>query len=519
MKSWKEFFQLKNLNRYLTGKEYVAGLSLTDSSFNFLLLDQTNPSKVLIQFQAEIEPGVIQNGELKKPEVLKTLLETCRHQPELKKIKNLFVILTLPTNLIYQKIFELPLLDPSALLSAINLNLQMLSPIKFEDAYVDWEIIEGLAKEDSLKTKIFSVFAKKELIDPYLEVFSQAKIFPLAVEFHGLSLWRLFENKKLLADSLKNYLLIFLSAEGLEFLVAKKTNLQFCYSKSWQEAIQISGLVGPEIAQGVLTKENFLKIFSEELSRVINFYLTHFGEPIQEIFLLTPAYYEELKNLIESQFSLKVSNPLPSLGFSPAFLISAGAALRGTISRVDDIGVSLMPVGTEEEYRQRRALIFFNFWTKVVATFFIIFSLAFLGTFLFTTALEKTLKEDLANLKLRLDREKLAQLEKQAKEFNENVSLALKTKEQVQDWAGFFELWQNLAESEGVGLRKLVISSLEAPVSFSGWTNTQERMVNFKDKLAEKTDYFKNVDIPLKSIIFQKNGVEFNLNFKIEKLP
>lgn len=517
MKNFKQIFNLKNLNRYLTGKEYVAGISLTDSSLNFLLLDQTNPSKILAQFQAEIEPGVIQNGELKKPEILKTLLETCRHQPALKKIKNLFAILTLPTNLIYQKIFELPLLDPPALLSAINLNLQMLSPIKFDETYVDWEMIESLVREDSLKTKIFSVFAKKDLINPYLEVFSQAKITLLAIEFHGLSLWRLFENKNFLDDLSKNYLIVFLSADGLEFLVAKKSNLQFCYVKNWQEAIQTSGLSLPEVAQGVLNKENFLRIFTEEFRRVTTFYFNHFREPVHEVYLITPGYFEELKNLIESQFSLKVNNPLLHLGFPPAFLISAGAALRGIISRVDDISVSLMPVGTEAEYRHRRSLIFLNFWTKVVASFLIGLFLGFLGVFLFSSTIIKTLEGDLANLNIRLDRTKLAELESQAKVFNESVALALKTKEQTRDWSGFFELWQNL--SEGIGLRKLVISSLDSPVSFSGWANTQERMINFRDKLIEQNIYFSEIDIPLKSIIFQKNGVEFNLNFKINRLP
>jgi len=508
---------LKNLSKYLVSKEYIAGLSLRDTALHFLLFSPDDKNKVLTSFEAELPQGAIVEGELKQPETLKPILEGLRHSVELKKIKHLYVILSLESGTVYHKVFDLPQVDPKELGAAIDLNMKMLSPIKFEEAYSDWELMADILKQNSFKYRINSVFTKKTTADPYLKILTEAGFMPLAVEFNALSFWRLFNESNLLGDESKNYLIIFLSADGLDFLVAKKSGLEFNYFQTWQEALETLTISAPETSQGILNKENFFKIFTEELRKVLNFYLNRFQEGVSNVFLFTPAYQEELEKTIEEQFHLPIIKERPQFAYPASFFAAAGAALRGLIPRVDDVSVSLMAVGTEEEYRRRRASNFINLWSKAVFVTLILLAVASFGTYLFLNITAKSLRESSDNLTLKIDENKLRDLQKNAEEFNKLVSQAIIAKNSTKDWSGFFTLWQTLGPE--IKIEKLIIGSLETPIAFSGWINTKDKMIEFKKKLTEATDYFSNVDIPLSSIIQDKNGVEFNLNFKINKLP
>jgi len=509
---------LKSFSKHFVSKEYIGGLSLRDTSLNFLLFSPDNPKKILATFEAELAEGTVVEGVLKQPEVLKPILEGLRHSDQLKKIKHLYLIVSLESGTVYHKVFDLPQVEPAELEVAVDLNLKMLSPIKFEDAYSDWELMGDILKQDSFKYRINSVFAKKDIADPYLGVLKAAGFIPLAVEFNALSLWRLFGANNLLADEKKSYLTIFLSADGLDFAVMKKSGLQFDYFQTWREAMQTltaSGLAGgPQLT---LDRENLLRIFSEELRKVLNFYLNRFQEGISGVFLFSPGYQEDLAKTIEEQFRLEIIKSFPAPEYSPSFYAAAGAALRGLIPRADDVGVSLMAVGTEEEYRRRRTTSFVNLWTKIVFTTIILLVAVSFGAKTFFNVTEKSLQDSLGNLTLKIDEQKLNALQKNVQEFNQIVAQAIAAQNSAKDWSGFFKLWQTLGPE--IKIQKMLISSTDTPVTFNGWVNTQSKMLDFKNKLSEEANYFSSVDIPLASIILGKNGVEFNLNFKIKKLP
>ncbi|HOX21378.1 MAG TPA: hypothetical protein PKZ02_00140, partial [Candidatus Paceibacterota bacterium] len=219
---------VKDFSRYFITKEYIGGLSFRDGNLNFLLFAPDASKKILATFEAELPEGTVVEGVLQKPEALKPILDSLRHSPALRKIKHLYLIVSLESGTVYHKVFDLPQVEAVELAAAVELNLKMLSPIKFEESYSDWELMGDIISHDSFKYRINSVFAKKEIVDPYLKILGETDFIPLAVEFNAFGLWRLFNENNLLDES-KSYLIAFLSSDGLDFSVVKKAGLQFSY--------------------------------------------------------------------------------------------------------------------------------------------------------------------------------------------------------------------------------------------------------------------------------------------------
>ncbi len=505
----------KNISQYLTAKEYIGGLTINDQSVYFVIFAPNSDKKILAKLEAEIPEGVIVDGEIKNSEALKPILEGIRHSTELVKIKNLYITLSLKSGSVYHKIIDLPQMDPKELNGAIELNIKMISPIKIEDSYNDWELMGTIVKQGAIYYRVSAVFGKKILIDPYVKILSEVGFLPLAIEFNGLSLWRLFKENNFLADEKKVFLMAVISSDGLDFSVVKSGGLEFSYFQSWQNIIRISPFLSIEGKQGNLNQEDFLKIFTEETRKVINFYFNHFQETISAAYLLSPIYQGDVEKIIKEQFSLSVEK-MPDLGYSPNYFIASGAGLRGLISRVDDVGVSLMMVGTEQEYRRRRTVNFVGLWAKIIGVCCIVLAAVFIGVNFFFNLIEKDFVAESNNLTIQVNQEKFNELQTQVSKFNKSLSNIVQAQQQTKDWSGFFRWWLN--NGEELGIQKFVINSLDSLISFRGWVNTEAKMLDFKDKM-EAYPNFSNVEIPLSSVIKQKNGVEFNLNFKINKLP
>lgn len=507
---------LKNskITKYLLAKEYIGGLEITDSFLHFFLFDPHEVDKIIFNYEAEIEEGVVVEGVLKKPEVLKKILLTLRNQPPIRKIKHLYTILTLPSNIVYNKIFDLPTVDYKSIMSAVELNMKMLSPIPFDKVYSDWEIMEKPIKSDSFKLRVFSVFAEKRIIDPYVAVLNEVKIIPLATEFSALSLWRTFSHYNVFEREEKNYLLAYLNSNGLEFVIGNKKGLEFTFYQTWKDALH--ALSGGEEQTLILTQENFIKIFSELLQKVITFYFTRFQEPIEKVILLTPIYFDQLKTIIENRFNLAVENSVEKIkSTTPAYLIALGAALRGLIPRADDVSVSLMAVGTEQEYRISRAINFINFWLKAVVEVLLIILVVTIGFNIFLLYSKKTALADREIISSNFNPVQLQEINQKAEEFNLAIKKALEANSFVKDWSRIFEIFYAATKTNNISTRSWIIPGPETTFSYNGNSNDQASMIKFRDQLAE-SGHFIDLDIPLQSILKQKDRVEFNLKGKIK---
>jgi len=503
------------LTKYLLAKEFIGGLEISDAFVHFVLFDPRETNKIILNFESELEPGVVVEGELKKPDILRNVLINLRQHPNLKKIKHLYAILSIQSNLVYSKIFDLPTADYKSIMSAVELNIKMLSPIPFERVYSDWEILEKPLKSDTFKLRVFSVFTEKKVIDSYIEVLDQADIIPLATEFSALSLERVFSSYNIFERDDKTYLGIYISSNGIDFVIGDKKGMEFNFFQDWKSALHDLSTVDNPSQEIILTKDNFIKIFNDTLQKIISFYFTRFQESIEKVILLSPIYFDELKQIIESRFNLVVENPAVKISqVNPAYYIALGAALRGLIPRADDVSVSLMAIGTEQKYRTTRSINFVNFWLKAIAEILVILLIVGLGFDFFLQYTKKNVLNDKNMISANFDSAKLTDLNQKAQEFNANIQRALEAKSNTKDWSKMFENFYNISRSAKVTLKSLIIPLGESPFSFNGTTDNQSHMIQFRDELSNSGNFF-DLDIPLQSIIQQKNQVEFNLKGKI----
>lgn len=501
-------------SKYLLAKEYIAGLEITDSFLRFILFDPIKKDKIILAYETDLEPGIVNNGELQKPEILKNILLNLRNNLALKKIKNLYTILSLQSSVVYYKIFDLPTVDYKSIISAVQLNMKMLSPIPYDKSYSDWELMETPFKNDSFKLRVLSVFAEKRVIDPYLKVLNESRFLPLVVEFNGLSLWRFFSQYNIFDQDNKNALGIYITSNGLEFILGNKKGLEFNFFQDWKNALRMLHSDSAEVESGVLSKENFIKIFNDNLQKVITFYFTRFQESVEKVVLLTPIYFDDLKKIIEEKFNLVVENPIFKIkDINPSYFVAGGAAIRGLIPRADDVGVSLMEVGTEDEYKTRRTLNFINLWLKIIIEVGIVMFLLSIGLNIFLNYTREDVLHDKNTISVQLDNSQLEILSKEAKDFNASLAQAIEAKNNTKDWSAVFDAWEKAGQN--IKIKSLIIPGLESNFSFDGFAPSQAEMLKFRDNLIE-SGYYNNLDIPLQSIIQQKNQVEFNLKGKIQ---
>ncbi len=504
---------LGKITKYIIQKEHIAGLSINDSGIQFLLFSGNDDKNISAQFDIELPEGIVKEGRLEKPDELKKILKELRISSKLSKIKNLNVILSLSSDLVYHKTFDLPVISTRDISDAVELNLKMISPIKFEEVYSDWEIFHSIGEGDS-KYRISSVFGKKELIDSYLNILEETNFIPLAVEFNGLSIWRLFNYKNIIPKE-KSCLIIFVYSEGIDFNIVNRKGIQFSYFESWKEAIKSSIGLSKESKTGELKREDFFKIFEEESRKVFSFFSSRFQNKLDCFYLFSPMYQQPLEELISKQFSIPSSKKPLNFNYTPNFFACAGAGIRGFTPRIDDIGMSLMRIGTEEKYRRRRYLNFMSFWNKITISILILLIATFFGVSLFFNVLNENLKENVSNLDLNIDMERYDSLRNEVDKVNKDISQILEAKNMTNDWVNFFKFIEE--NSQGISIQKLTVSSDNFVVSFRGRATSEQTMLDFKNKLANNENLL-DVDIPLQSIVRGEQGIEFNLNFKIKEL-
>lgn len=158
------------------------GLDISDTAMRFVELVEKRKGFVIGRFgERQIPRGVIEGGEVKKPDELRTIFK------DIKNVDNLeFVSVSLPEERAY--LFELRLssMKYSDIRGAIELVLEEHVPIKVDETIFDYDIV----KEEQAFINVSVCVVPKSLVDGYLEAFSGSGIIPVAFEIEAHSIAR-----------------------------------------------------------------------------------------------------------------------------------------------------------------------------------------------------------------------------------------------------------------------------------------------------------------------------------------
>lgn len=499
--SGSEFFS--RLLRWLRVRQAAGGLEISDFALRFAEWK----SGRWLTAGLRLPPGVVEQGVVKNPEQFRAALQELHAMivGPANARRRIGVVVTLSSMDIYSQTFTLPLIGGENLERAIQLNIQMASPLAAAEAYAGWQLL-GESKE-GVRLEVLSAFIQKTVVNQLVAELRGANFIPHSLEPRGLSLVRLIREAGEGFDAAQPHLVLVLDESGLEVLVIRRGQLYFQYFTSW------SDIYG---AEKQITAEAFENAIVRSLHQVINFYHAHWTEPLADIYLLTAGLAEEVAAVVKNNFSLNVLELRLGGGISatPDWFVALGAALRGTLSPAEDRELSLLGVSAREEFQRQQILNFLRFWRLLLPASLGVLLAAMVLAEMFLVRLNRQLEIHRAGL-IRSDRSaEVGQLRQEVEGFNRLVALAREAMSSGQPKFEIVSRLTGLMEKRGIELIRFLEPGGGLPVTLEGRAKTEADIREFVGELG-KSGEFKNINLPLAQIRQVESGVQFSLTFTL----
>lgn len=466
-----------NLTKFFTNEGDIAGLEINDSVLRlvFLKSKKNEPPKVKFSLEENITDGDFQGGVIKNPESflkgLKNLL--ARAKPKIK-----FVIVSIPSDNIYAKVFSFPPgVVGERLDNSIKLATEFQLPKETDKVYLDWEKLPEADHNMALLS-----LANRELINNLIAPIESAGLKILAVEYHQMSLAR-----ALTLPPDQAVMLIEKNQSGYIFSVIKNKAVRFLRG---------------------LPRERLRSSLGSEAIRMRDYFEIE-DSPLKKIILLGDFSQNEVDSLIKEKRDLEVSE-LPTMDTVPP--IALGAALRGLIPRSDDALISLMESGTEEAYVQKKALTFADFLTKISLIIAAFFVLAYAATWILVVRIEEDFNKQITVITSRPDQTAAVELENQLTKYNSRIGqTAVLVKEEI-SWSKLLTLI-NKTLPPGLTVTNVSAPSLTAPITLVGVSKDRPALKAFKKNLDE-TPELKDIVLP-QTNLEKRSDIPFMASFNI----
>lgn len=469
-------FNFKSLIKWLNPEMAVAALEVTDSAVKFLQIDQQGA--VIKQENLPLSAGIVQEGKVVDQEKFGAAIAGLKGAP---------VILSLSSANVYTQVFNLPYLEGEKLEEAARLNLNMISPLDVKSSYSDWQ---SLGTNPTGGLEILGAFINQSIVNQLVEALKKQGIVTAAVEFAALSLARALSHRPNF-DLNKPFIVLSVTADGLNFLILRNGQLYFNYFISWRAVQEKSG------KSGQVSWEDYQKTVVDELKRLVNFYTSRWGK-IGDLLVasITPA--QPLVAVLKKDLGFNIEEVA-----NPDWLAATGAAWRGLAPRAEDKFISLTSVGTEEEFVRRKILRFTALWRNVVlAALVLVMAVYFTADLLFIRTSGR-FEEQLLQVG-GINREEITLLENQAKNFNELVEKAIAANKADNQWSSALRrLW--LLAGNDIKLTQIRLEASNGTVSLVGTAKNERVAVTFKNNLS-KDAAISNVSFPLSAITVGSDG-------------
>ena len=479
----------------LSSRPRIGGVHVSDSVLYFAMSAPEERSQSL-----RIPPGVLREGKVADRERFLEILTQFREMVGGDERRPVPVVVTLPAGLVYTQSFTVPNTGSSSLREAAELNMQMLSPLPKEQAYLGWQLI----RETPDHYELLGAFAEKAPVDEIRTALVAARFQPVAIEFPSLSLARVVQ--EVYHSSPHPMLVLNLSSDGVNLFIFWNGALYFDYFRSWY-SIQGDAREIP--------RERFDAVIVQEVQKVVNFSLSRFQEMPSEVFLVAPGFEAELHLIFAEQLKLRtVPIELTGSAFMPPWYPALGAALRGELDRSRDRQISLAPVSSADLFFREQLIDFIQLWrgiTVAVLGLFLVF-------FMSVSSLLSTQAQSLeSQLDLFSDQHQVAQLSELrgvAGRFNELVRTIGSVRTEVNPVPYLFRFITDLGVANRITVLSFNFSGFGFPVALVGGAATYDMVAAFKNVL-ESTNGVSNISLPLAQIAQQEDGsVVFALSFQ-----
>ena len=360
---------------FLSLKPESFGLDISDLSLKIIKLKKKKTFLSLASFgEMKIQPGLIEEGEVKDEEKLAKLIREAILKVKGEKLKTKYVVVSLPEEKGFLQVIQMPLLREEELKSAILFEAENYIPLGLEEVYFDFQIVPALYNHlDHLDVLIAAL--PKRIIDPYVSSLKKAGLLPKVLEIESQAIARALIKNEVSALPV---ILIDLGATRTSFVVFSGYSLRFTTSipvssQKFTEAISKTLKLSLEEAERVKIKYGLkglssqtdeekqvfealipvLTDFLEQLKRYLSYYQTHSshehlppnGKIIGKVFLCGGgANLKGLSDFISKELKVpvEIANPwvnilpkplkeIPELPYQESlrYTTALGLALRG----------------------------------------------------------------------------------------------------------------------------------------------------------------------------------------------
>ena len=482
----------------LSSRPKIGGLQITDSSVQYVLLFG-NGDRPLV-FSLNFPPGTVKAGKVQDKNMFRQVLKQLHNYISAgRPNESIKIVVSLPSAVTYSKEFNIPNVGEERLEEAVKLNLQMISPIPIEDAYMSWQIIE----ETPDAYEILGAFAEKQVVEDFRESLEDVGFYPVVFEFSSIALsWTI---NKVMGPKKEPALVINVFGDGIDIFLLKNGFIHFDYFRSWQS---IQG------ANREIKKSYFEKVVVEEVKKVVSFTSNRFSETLKRVIVVAPGLEQDVKNMIERNFDLEVTSLVAHFGQpGPAWYTVIGSALRGSWSGTRDNFISLGTEKTGELLYRDQVISFILVWRNIFVGALILL-LVFLGGASFLLRVyPHALEERISILNIGSQQAEFEKLKKRAGEFNALVAKTRDVKRSAGASSLFLETLENIGKNNDVVLDRIDLVSFDEKIKVNARAPDFNTVTRFKDSLLED-ERFSLIQLPFSSVgSTEKRFISFSVDF------
>ncbi len=488
---------IKNFFEKLASRPYVGGLQITDASLQYVILKRGMPVQ---KFSVRLTPGVVQGGKVQNAKQFVQALVQLHSSITPNNVRErVRIIVTLPSAVTYTQNFTIPNVGESRLKETARLNLQMISPIVAEQAYMSWQIITET--EDTYE--LLGAFAERQVVDQYRTLLEEANFHPIVFEFPSLALsWAI---NRTLGIRPNSSLVLNVSSDGLDIFLLKNGSIYFDYFRSWQS---IQG------SDQQISRDMFSRVVIDEVQKVANFTASRFGEPLRNVLLIAPGLEQQVKQVIEQNFGIQAT-PLsaPYDKLSSSWYIVVGSAIRGSWDRSTDRFVSIGVTRVQEAFHQEQIIGFIRLWRNIFIITLGGFLVFFGGASILLDMQPRLLQERLSAFNVTAQQTELKELQEYVEEFNHLVASVSAARGQSSVIFSLLEDVQALGSAHRVTIDSISIPSIDGVIQLTLRAPSHATVIKFKNTLVADVR-FSSVNLPLSQIsTIDGRFVAFKLSF------
>lgn len=213
------------------------GLDITDTKIRAVSLSRSNTKEPFLAgyAQADTPDGAVIEGAIQAiaEDKLVGVIKDLKKHTKFGALGTKFVVVGIPEQHVFMKVFSIPKMKHEEIGGALRWEIEGNIPVSMDEAYIDWEIIDG-PKDAQDHIDVLVAAVPKDIVDAYSRVVKKAGFILKAVETESMASARSLVPR---ATASKPVLIVDIGAHHANLVVFSGTAIRFTSSVAFGGAL------------------------------------------------------------------------------------------------------------------------------------------------------------------------------------------------------------------------------------------------------------------------------------------